>query len=215
MKPFTTKFIPFLSIVILVLTTGLGLAQGSSSRITAGYNTTSTTFSDANTSVKLDLTGFSLSANIDISDSFVLRGSTGNGKGDLAGISMELNQSSFGFLYNLTDDLDLEQGDGSRIGVGFSSVSSDLKTTIGGTAYSQKNQATYIDTTVEAAYSKSVSFAIGVSGATDNYVPTYILGVRYRLGGGDLMATYSSFEDQIETITAKTTGYSIGYGIRF
>ena len=56
---------------------------------------------------------------------FVLRGSTGNGKGDLAGISMELNQSSFGFLYNLTDDLDLEQGDGSRIGVGFSSVSSD------------------------------------------------------------------------------------------
>ena len=215
MKFFRIQLVSLLSLVIFISNTGMGIAQSSNSRITAGYNSTSTTFSDATSSVKLDLTGFSLSANIGISDSFSLRASSGSGKGDLAGISMELNQSSFGFLYDVTNDLDLDQGDGSRIGFGFSSVSSDLKTTIGGTTYSTKNQATYIDTTVEAAYSKSVSFAIGVSGATDNYIPTYVLGIRYRLGGGDLMATYSSFEDQIETITAKTTGYSIGYGIRF
>ena len=203
------------AIFISTLTFLSSLHAKADSRVTVDYNSSSTTYTVGANSAKLDLTGVGLSANISLSKNVSVTGGTSNLKGDLSGINMELTNTTFGIFYNLFNDLDLEGGSGSRLGLGVTSSDNTLKTRISGTDYSTKSSSLNVGAALESAISENMSFAGGISGDTKDFKPVYSLGLKYDTGLGAFIATYSSYEADVETVNVKTTGFSVGYGINF
>ena len=203
------------AIFILTVTFLSSLHAKADSRVTVDYNSSSTTYTVGADSAKLDLTGIGLSARISLSKNVFVTGGTSNLKGDLSGINMELTNTTFGIFYNLFNDLDLEGGSGSRLGLGVTSSDNTLKTRISGTDYSTKSSSLNIGAALESAISQRMSFAGGISGDSKDFKPVYSLGLKYDTGLGALTATYTSYEADVETVNVKTTGFSVGYGINF
>ena len=67
----------------------------SKSTISAEYGSISTTYSVGANSAKLDLSGTSIRARINLSKTISVSGATSSMSGDLSGINMELNNTSF------------------------------------------------------------------------------------------------------------------------
>ena len=203
------------AIFISTLTLLSSLHAKADSSVTVDYDSSSTTYTVGANSAKLDLTGVGLSANISLSKNVVVTGGTSNLKGDLSGINMELTTTTFGIFYNLFNDLDLEGGSGSRLGLGLTSSDNTLKTRISGTDYSTKASSLNVGAALESAISENMSFAGGISGDTKDFKPVYSLGLKYGTSLGAFTASYSSYETDVETVNVKTTGFSVGYGINF
>ena len=187
----------------------------SKSTISAEYGSLSTTYSVGANSAKLDLSGTSIRARINLSKTISVSGATSSMTGDLSGINMELNNTSFGILYLLFNDINVKAGTGSRLGIGLSSSDTRLKTRISGTDYSTKSSSLLIGAGLESVLSESISFTGTISGDSKDFNPVYSLGITYDTGLGELTASYSSTEETVETVNVKSTGYTIGYGFRF
>ena len=184
----------------------------SKSTISAEYGSLSTTYSVGANSAKLDLSGTSIRARINLKNN---SGATSSMTGDLSGINMELNNTSFGIIYDLFNDINMKAGTGSRLGIGLSSSDTTLKTRISGTDYSTKSSSLLIGAGLESVLSESISFTGTISGDSKDFNPVYSLGITYDTGLGELTASYSSTEETVETVNVKSTGYTIGYGFRF
>jgi len=203
------------AISILAVTFLSSLHAKADSRVTVDYNSSSTTYTVGANSAKLDLSGVGISARFDLSKNVSVTAGSSNLKGDLSGIDMELTNTTFGIFYNLFNDLELENGSGSRLGLGLTSSDSKLKTRINGTDYSTKSSNLNVGAAFESAISENISFSGGLSGDTKDFKPVYSVGIKYDTGLGAFIATYSSYEADVETVNVKTTGFSVGYGIKF
>ena len=146
------------AIFILTVTFLSSLHAKADSGVTVDYNSSSTTYTVGADSAKLDLTGVGLSARISLSKNVFVTGGTSNLKGDLSGINMELTNTTFGIFYNLFNDLDLEGGSGSRLGLGVTSSDNTLKTRISGTDYSTTSSSLNVGAALESAISENMSF---------------------------------------------------------
>lgn len=187
----------------------------SKSIVSAEYGSLSTTYSVGANSAKLDLTGTSIRARINLSKTISVSGATSSMSGDLSGINMELNNTSFGIIYDLFNDINMKAGTGSRLGIGLTSSDTTLKTRINATDYSTKSSSLLIGAGLESVLSESISFTGSISGDSKDFNPVYSLGITYDTGIGELTASYSSTEETVETVNVKTTGYTVGYGFRF
>ena len=185
------------------------------SKIAAEYGSLSTTYSVGGNTAKLDLSGTSIRATIGLSKTISVSGATSSMTGDLSGINMELNNTSFGILYLLFNDINVKAGTGSRLGIGLSSSDTRLKTRVNGTDYSTKSSSLLIGAGLESALSEGISFTGQISGDSKDFNPIYSLGITYDTGLGELTAFYTSAEETVETVNVKTTGYTISYGFRF
>ena len=144
-------------------------------------------------------------------------GSYSNAKGKVGAATWELQSTSVGVGYELSNTIDKEAGSGISVlaGLGYTSTSGEVSG--GGTTASADNDFTAFVGQVTGRVNNTMSFTAGViadiEGDTD---PTFSIAVGYDLTDtGKLTVGYSTNNTTSSGVTAEISGWAIGWTSTF
>ena len=191
------------------------LGYAADNNIQVGYNSGNIEYSVSGVSVDLTLEGLDYGGTIAVGDDYLIGYNFSDLDGNLLGFKFTLKITNIGVGMKLVDDLDYSRGSGSKLILGLSSRDSEISAKVNGVTYAEKEAATLLTGRYEVAAGKGLSMNLGLSGQTNNFDPTYNVGLSAVSGNSKTSLNYAWNTDKIGAVTVKATNFALSYALLF
>ena len=211
MNMFTRGSLVGLSMVVL----SAAYASANDGEFGIAYSSTDVDFSASGVTVGIDLEGVTWGGRIPISDNLYATLSKSDLDGDLLGFKFKLETTNFGAGMYFANDLDLEEGEGSRYSIGLTSSEQKTSAKINNVTYSDSENFTLVNIGFETAINSGSKLSFGVGGNVDDFNPMYSASASIKAGPGNFLIGYAFSNDTINTVKVESRQLSVGYSMNF
>ena len=211
MKTFTKVSLVGLSMVAL----SAASASANDSELGIAYSTTDIDYSVSGVTVGVDLEGVTFGGRIPLSDNLYATLSKSDLDGDLLGFKFKLETTNFGAGMYFANDLDLEEGEGSRYSIGLTSSKQKISAKVNNVTYSDSEDFTLVNIGFDTAISSGSKLSFGVGGNVDDFNPMYSASASIKAGPGNFLIGYAFSNDTINTVKVESRQLSVGYSMNF
>lgn len=211
MNMFTRGSLVGLSMVVL----SAAYASANDGEFGIAYSSTDVDFSASGVTVGIDLEGVTWGGRIPISDNLYATLSKSDLDGDLLGFKFKLETTNFGAGMYFANDLDLEEGEGSRYSIGLTSSEQKTSAKINNVTYSDSENFTLVNIGFETAINSGSKLSFGVGGNVDDFNPMYSASASIKAGPGNFLIGYAFSNDTINTVKVEQRQLSVGYSLSF
>lgn len=158
-----------------------------------------------------DFDTFDFHAIIPVADQFGLYVSHGTLDGNIGGVSADGSSTVFAVGYQFLDTMDRNASTGAQMLVGLGVISSE--STIG--ALTTSDDTGVVIGRVTGYLGPKIRGSLSFVADTDDFDPTFAIGLGYEAGPGILELGYSAQSDSVSGVDVKVSGFTFGYTMEF